>query len=99
MLKKYERYENGVLVEERQIEVAAAVPASVTPLQARKAIRAAGMKAAVDAWLASQTEEVREAWEFTIEVRRDSPLIAAAQSALNLTNAQMDGLFIQAATL
>ena len=77
----------------------ALIPQSVTPLQARKALRAAGMKSAVDAWLATQTEEVQEAWDYALEVRRDDATVLAAQAALELTDVQMDDLFTLAATM
>lgn len=74
-------------------------PQAVTPLQARKALRDASMKSAVDTWLATQAEEVQEAWDYALEVRRDDPTVLAAQSALELTDTQMDDLFKLAITL
>ena len=74
------------------------VPVSVTPLQMRRALRAAGLKATVDAALASASEEVREEWEFASQVSRDNPTLGAMASALNLTSTQVDNLFILAET-
>lgn len=68
-------------------------PQTITPLQARRAIRAAGLLSAVNAFIAEQPEEVQEAWEYCVEVRRDDALIAAAQVALGLTSEQVDDLF------
>jgi hypothetical protein len=77
----------------------APVPASITPLQARRAVRAAGLLDAVNAWIATQPDDAQEAWEYCIEVRRDSPLIAGAQEGLGLTSEQVDDLFRAGAAL
>jgi hypothetical protein len=69
------------------------VPEAITPLQARRALRAAGLLDSVNAWIATQPDDAQEAWEYCIEVRRDSPLIAGAQSELGLTSEQVDELF------
>lgn len=99
MLKTHKRFENGVLVEEYEVDVPVRVPQSVAPNNARKAIRAAGLKPAVDAWLATQSEDVQDDWEYAVEIRRDSPTVEAAQIALGLTDAQMDALFVSAGAL
>lgn len=70
-----------------------------SPRQARQALFAAGLLGAVTAWIAAADEATRIDWEFATEIRRDWPPIAACASALGLTAAQLDGLFIQAATL
>ena len=75
------------------------IPFSITPLQARRALRAAGLLDAVNAWIATQPAEAQEAWEYCIEVRRDSPLIAGAQLGLSLTDEQVDDLFRAGAAL
>jgi len=75
------------------------VPASITPLQARRALRAADLLNAVNAWIATQPDDAQEAWEYCIEVRRDSPLIAGAQAGLGLTGEQVDDLFRAGAAL
>jgi hypothetical protein len=73
------------------------VPQSVTPLQARKALRQAGLYDAVMAWISQQSDEVQETWEYALEIRRDNPIIAAAAAELELTEQQVDDLFIAAA--
>ena len=77
----------------------APVPASITPLQARRALRAADLLDAVNGWIATQPDDAQEAWEYCIEVRRDSPLIAGAQEGLGLTDEQVDDLFRAGAAL
>lgn len=80
-------------------EAAVSVPTSVTPLQARKALRAAGMLDVVNAWIAQQPEEVQEVWEYALTIERDNPTILAAAEALELTIEQLDALFVAAAQM
>lgn len=72
---------------------------SVTPWQARKALNATGLREPVEAWIATQTQEVRDGWEYATEVRRDHPMIAAAIAQEVLTDGQVDQLFALAAGL
>lgn len=75
------------------------VPQSVTPLQARKALRQANLYDTVMAWIGQQSDEVQETWEYALEIRRDNPIIADVAAALELTEQQVDDLFILAAGL
>jgi hypothetical protein len=75
------------------------VPEAITPLQARRALRAAGLLEAVNGWITTQPAEAQEAWEYCVEVRRDDALIAGAQEGLGLTDEQVDDLFRAGAAL
>lgn len=75
------------------------VPDAISPLQARRALRASGIKATVDAYVATLSEEEQETWEYAIEVRRNNAIIAAGAAALGMTEQQIDNLFILGATL
>jgi hypothetical protein len=77
----------------------APVPTSVTPLQMRKALRAAGLKPAMDAMLATLPEEVVEEWEYALAIERQNPLLQGAAAQLGMTSAQVDDLFRLAATM
>lgn len=77
----------------------APVPQSVTPLQARKALRQAGLKAQVDAYVATLSEEAQEEWEYCIAVERSNGLVSNAATALGMSEQQKDDLFRLAATL
>lgn len=77
----------------------APVPAAVTPLQIRKALRAAGLKAQVDAYVATLDETAQEAWEYATTIPRDDPMIEAAATALEMSPAYVDQLFRTAARL
>jgi hypothetical protein len=74
------------------------VPQKITPLQARKALRQLGWKAAVDAFVATLSEEEQEEWDFATEYRRDNAIIAKGATALGLTQEQIDELFRLAVT-
>ena len=75
------------------------VPESVTMRQARLALNGAGLldtvsNAIVAAGMAAQIE-----WEYAGTVQRGSGLVPAMASALGLTDAQIDALFITAGAL
>lgn len=75
------------------------VPATVTPLQARRALRAAGLLATVNAWVGAQDEDTQDAWEFASVIERNGPIVVGAGAALGLSETQIDALFIAAAQL
>lgn len=75
------------------------VPYSISPLQARKALRAAGLKELVDGFVTTLPEEQQEEWEYATEIRRDHPVIVAGTASLGLTEEQVDGLFLLGAAL
>jgi hypothetical protein len=75
------------------------VPSEVGPLQIRKALRAAGLKALVDQFLESLSEEQREEWEYATVVRRDNGTLNQAATLLGKTSREIDDLFRLAATL
>jgi hypothetical protein len=75
------------------------VPEAVTPRQIRRALNAAGLRSAVEAAVAQASQDVRDDWEFALEVRRDHPELNAMATALGLTSEQLDALFIAAAAI
>ncbi len=82
------------------VEAPPPVPAFVTPLQMRKAIRAAGLKPTVDAFIASlEDDEITEAWEYATQINRNDPFIAMALTGLGWSDEQADELFIMAASI
>lgn len=70
----------------------------VGPLQMRKALRQLGLKTTVDAIVASQSEEVQEAWEYATEIKRDDPFVTSIGVALEKTEAEIDELFLLASS-
>jgi hypothetical protein len=69
----------------------------VTPIQFRRALRKAGLLTTVNTFIASQSDEIQESWEYCVSIRRTDLLITILQSELNLTVEQMDDLFRSAA--
>ena len=81
----------------------ASVPASVTMRQARLALHAAGLLSSVNAALAALSEPAKTAalieWEYASAVERSAGLVPAMAAALGMSEADVDDLFILAATL
>lgn len=79
------------------------VPQQVTMRQARLALLQSGLYASVNSTIADMTGEVGDAarieWEYSQTVMRQYPLITSLATILNLTDEQLDALFIQAAQL
>lgn len=71
----------------------------VTTLQARRALRQAGLKAQVDAYVGTLSEEDQEAWDYAMFIQRDSTILEAGRVALGMTQEQMDQLFLLAASM
>jgi hypothetical protein len=72
---------------------------SCTPFQGRVALSDAGLLASVEAAIAQADEKTKVAWEYALEWKRMSPMIATLGAALNLTDAEIDDLFKAAAEI
>jgi hypothetical protein len=77
----------------------APVPAEVSPVQARKALRRAGLIDAVNTHIATLGGDDQDTWEYADSIHRDNPILAAVASSLSLSETQLDDLFRLAATL
>lgn len=75
------------------------VPDVISPFQARAALLAAGMLDAVEQAIEASGPEIRIAWEYATEWRRDSPTIATLADVLGLSVEDVDNLFIAAAEI
>lgn len=79
------------------------VPQSVEMRQARLALLGAGLLSKVDAAIAALPSPQKEAaqieWEYSNQVHRDRALVRSLAPALQLTDAQVDALFIAAAQI
>lgn len=76
-----------------------AVPQSVTPLQATRALFQSSFLDAVEAAVAAADRETQLAWAKATAFERNSPFVLGMQTALGWTDEQLDSLFILAATL
>lgn len=73
------------------------VPQEVDPFPFRLALRQLGRYDAVVAWVNSPGNDIAvDAWQSAVKIKRNNPLILAAQAALGLTGAQVDAMFILA---
>jgi len=79
------------------------IPQSVTMRQARLALLEAGLLASVETAIATLPSPQKEAaaieWEYAQEVQRSSGLVPQMAAALGMTDADLDALFVHAATL
>jgi hypothetical protein len=71
---------------------------SVTPLQMRRALNASNLRDAVEAAVAAAPQDVRDAWEFATEIRRNDALLISLATALGKSDADLDILFQLAAS-
>lgn len=75
------------------------VPTEVSAAQGRLALLQAGVLDALEAWITTQPRATQIEYAARGTWRRDWPLVAMGAEALGLTEAQLDELFILAATL
>lgn len=96
-----ERFENEGRQQVFDVEDAPPAPApqAIYPLQARKALRAAGLFDQVQAYVTTLPEDEQDEWEYALEIRRDHPVIVNGAAALGLTETQVDDLFRLGKTL
>ena len=74
-------------------------PSKVTMRQARLALLGAGLLSTVQTAIAGAGPAAAIEWDYATEVQRGSGLVPAMATALGMTDAQIDALFVQAATL
>lgn len=74
---------------------------SVTPWQAREALRLAGLLSAVNAHIDAlgDAHAAYVAWHYAERIRRNSPFVESLAPAFGLSEAQLDALFATAAGL
>ena len=79
----------------------ASIPQVVSRFQAKAVLAGAGLLDTVEAMMSDPDTPIvaRLAWQDALEFRRDSPTILTMAASLELTPAQVDGLFIAAAQI
>jgi len=78
----------------------ATTPSVVSAWQIRKALNQTGLRASVEAAVAASGDhDLIDGWEFAGEFFRNDPLVVGMGAALGKTDAEMDALFVLAATL
>lgn len=87
----------GEATENEAAALPAPVPASVTPRQARLALAGANLLDDVETAIDGMGQAARIEWDYALEIRRDSPLVAALAPILGLSDETIDAMFTQAA--
>ena len=75
------------------------VQQSVTPRQIRLALNASGLRSAVENAVKSGDQDLKDWWEYALEIERHHPLIEAMGAALGKSSDDLDNLWRLAATL
>lgn len=79
-------------------EIKIIIPTSITMRQTRLYLLSLNLLDEVEAFV-SQNQAWKIEWEYANEVLRTNQLITAMQNALNLTNEQVDTMFLEASKL
>ena len=87
--------EIGAYIEPEPIII---IPQVITMRQVRLQLLEAGLLDDVEALVALDRKSQIE-WEYASEVYKESPLIESVKGALNLTDTQIDDMFIEASKL
>ena len=72
---------------------------TVSPRQIRLALNQMQMRDTVETFVKTASRDVQDVWEFSVEIRRDDPVLNQLYPALGLTSEQVDQLFLLASTL
>jgi hypothetical protein len=76
-----------------------AVTSPVSPRQIRQAMTAAGIRSAVESFVAGASQDIKDWWDYAAQFERDHPLIVQAATGLGQTSDQLDALFNYAGSL
>lgn len=74
------------------------IPRSITMRQARLHLLDLGLLDDIESFI-SQDRKWQIEWEYATEILRDSPLIKAVQTTLDLSDEQIDNMFLEASLL
>lgn len=75
------------------------VPVRVSARQFRLQLRASGLLATVQAWVASQSGYVQDSFEYSDSFVRTEPMMQAGFAELGFSESQIDAFFVAAAAL
>jgi hypothetical protein len=71
----------------------------ITMRQLRLKLLESGLLLTVEESMASASEAVKIEWQFGDVINRDNPLVASVSGSLNLSNLEVDEMFLQARML
>jgi hypothetical protein len=72
---------------------------SITPRQVRLQLTAIGMRQAVEDYVASSAQDVKDWWEFSTSIERNAPLLVTTAALLGMSSTQLDQFFVEASKL
>lgn len=75
------------------------IPDRVTSRQFKMQLSIAGLKSSVDGWIATQTELVQIAYEYSGTFVKNEPMMVAGFTALGFTETQINDFFLAASKL
>lgn len=81
------------------LEFTPVVPTSVSPRQIRQALTRANLRTQVESAVASGDQDLKDWWEFATSFERSNIHVVEMGQALGVSLAQLDDLFILAASL
>lgn len=73
--------------------------APVSPRQIRQALTRANLRSSVEAAVAAGDQDIKDWWEFATTIERQHPMVLVMATALGVTDAQLDSLFVAANVL
>ena len=88
-----------VYVAPEPVPTPPAVVDSISMRQCRLVLLKHNLLDTVNNAISGMAEAAKIEWEYASEVRRDNPLLVGMIAALGLTEAQLDGMFIEASAL
>lgn len=88
-----------VVVTANYSKIADIVPTTITPLQVRLALNQSGLRAQVNAYVATLSQDEQDKWEYATTIERTNATLVAGTAALGMSPAQVDQLFQTASTL
>lgn len=95
--------EHAELLASLPDETPSAAPSQVTIRQAKIQLSRAGLLSSVNDFIAGmegqEGEEARIEWDYATELRRDHPLVAALGPQFDLSEEDIDALFVEAAKI
>lgn len=87
------------LLAQYQASIVIPVPSSVSPRQIRQALTRAGLRTAVETAVLQGDQDLKDWWEFSTTFERNHPQVIIMAAALNVSNQQLDDLWILAGSL
>jgi len=97
----YKKYEVIALTQtELEARYRASIPQSIDPRQIRKQLTNMGLRQTAESIISESDDyDLKDWWEYSLEYQRNHPVLALFASQMNLTDAQLDDMFIEAAEL